>query len=145
MKILTEFNPSLDEMEFLEKKLFQFNCHEIKNYSYENFMLKSVDGSNAIIAGIHGQIGGNWLYIASLWVNEEYRSQGTGKKLLMMAENIAVKKNCFGAYLYTYRFQNPEFYKKLGYHVFGTLENFGDNNSKMYMKKILKSQIKGEE
>ncbi len=50
------------------------------------------------------------------------------------------QKKCYGIYLYTYSFQNPGFYEKFGYHVFGTLENFCNNHSKIYMKKILKSQ-----
>lgn len=137
MKLITEFNPPINEIDFLEKKLLQHNCLEIKNYSYEHFIIKLVDDANSIIAGIHGQIGGDWLYIASLWIDERFRLQGLGKKLLAKAEKIAVKEKCFGVYLYTYSFQSPEFYKKYGYHIFGTLENFCHDNSKLYMKKKL--------
>lgn len=142
MKIITEFNPPLNKIEFLEEKLFQHNSREIDNYSYENFILKTLDSSDSIIAGIHCQIGGDWLYIASLWIDERYRLQGLGKKLLIQAEEIAIQKKCFGVYLYTYSFQNPGFYKKFGYHIFGTLENFCDDNSKLYMKKILLYETK---
>jgi ribosomal protein S18 acetylase RimI-like enzyme len=137
MKIFTEFSPPLNEIEFLEKKLFQHNCLEIENYAYEQFIIKSVNDSNSIIAGIHCQIGGGWLYIASLWVDEKYRQQGLGKKLLGQAEEIAIQNKCTGIYLYTYSFQSPAFYENLGYHIFGTLENFCNRNAKLYMKKIL--------
>lgn len=137
MKIITEFSPPLNEIEFLEKKLCQHNCKKIENYSYEQFILKAVDDFNSIFAGIHCQIGGNWLYIESLWIDKKYRSQGLGKELLSRAEKIAIEKKCFGVYLYTYSFQNPGFYQKFGYNVFGTLENFCNENSKLYMKKIL--------
>lgn len=93
MKIIAEFSPSFNEIEFLEKKLFQHNCKRIENYSYEQFIIKAVDGSNSIVAGIHCQIGGNWLYIESLWIEKEYRSQGLGKELLSRAEKIALKKS----------------------------------------------------
>ncbi len=137
METITEFNPSSIETDFLEKKLFQHNCNEIKNYNYEDFIIKSVNEQNAIIAGMHGQIGGDWLYIASLWINKKFRKQGLGKRLLDQAESIAIQKKCYGIYLFTYSFQSPDFYKKFGYHVFGTLENFCKNSSKIYMKKIL--------
>ncbi len=137
MKIYTEFNPSKNEIEFLEKKLFQYNYGKIENYSYEQFILKAVDDSDSIIAGIHCKIGSNWLYIESLWVDKRHRSEGLGKELLTQAENIASAKKCFGVYLYTYSFQNPGFYQKFGYSVFGSLENFCNENSKLYMKKIL--------
>lgn len=138
MKTLTEFNPDQNETKFLEKKLFQHNCREVAGYSHEQFIIKSIDESNSIIAGIHGQIGGDWLYIASLWIDEKHRLQGLGKELLSQAETIASQKNCFGVYLYTYSFQTPGFYEKFGYRVFGRLENFCSNGSKLYMKKILK-------
>ncbi len=66
MKIYTELNPSKNEIEFLEKKLFQYNYEKIDNYSYEQFILKAVDDSDSIVAGIHCKIGANWLYIESL-------------------------------------------------------------------------------
>ncbi len=137
MKILTEFNPAANEIKFLEQKLFQYNRQKVDGYKYENFILKSVDSSNSVIAGIHCQIGGGWLYIASLWINKKHRKQGMGKKLLAQAQEIAIQKKCIGIYLYTYSFQNPQFYEKLGFQVFGKLENFCGSNSKLYMKKAL--------
>ena len=58
MKIILESNPSIEEIEFLEQKLLQFNCSKIDKYSYENFIIKAIDNSNSTTAGIHGQIGG---------------------------------------------------------------------------------------
>lgn len=138
MKFITDLNPSEEEMTFLEDKLFEYNGTKIDGYAYENIIIKSVDDDNTLIAGIHCQIGGNWLYIASLWVEETYRGQGIGKQLLIQAESLAAQKKCQGMYLYTYSFQNPEFYKKLGYTVFGTLENYCKNHAKYYMKKNFK-------
>jgi len=137
MKNIFDYNPSREEINFLEQKLLQFNCSKVDKYSYENFIIKTIDNSNSTIAGIHGQVGGGWLYIASLWVNEFHRKQGIGKKLLFLAEERGIKKHCCGAYLYTYSFQSPKFYEKLGYEVFGTLEGFCVNQSKLFMKKNL--------
>jgi ribosomal protein S18 acetylase RimI-like enzyme len=140
MKILTEHNPAEHEIEFLENKLFQYNRRRIDGYEYNDIIFKVVDDANTIIAGIHGQIGGGWLYIASLWVDKKNRNQGIGRKLLIQAQEYAVQKKCVGIYLYTYSFQNPEFYEKIGFHVFGELENFCGYNSKLYMKKQLPQQ-----
>jgi ribosomal protein S18 acetylase RimI-like enzyme len=137
MKMLTDFNPPEDEIDYFEKKLYQYNLDKIDGYSYENFILKYVDDTDSVIAGSHCQIGGGWLYIASLWVDEKHRNKGIGKKLVAQAQEIAIQKKCVGIYLYTYNFQSPIFYKKLGFRVFGELENFCDGNSKLYMKKNL--------
>jgi len=137
MEIIFKSNPSLKETDYLEQKLLHFNCSKIDNYSYDNFIIKAIDNSNSLIAGIHGEIGGGWLYIASLWVDENHRGQGIGKKLLSLAEETAFKNNCSGAYLYTYSFQSPKFWENLGYKVFGTLEGFCGNRAKYFMKKSL--------
>jgi hypothetical protein len=34
-------------------------------------------------------------------------------------------------------FQAPEFYKKLGYHIFGKLENFPAEHSMIFLRKRL--------
>ncbi len=138
MNIVFEPNPSIEELEFLEQQLMAFNCSKIDGYAYEDFMIKYIDDSDTIIAGLHGQVGGRWLYIAGLWVGDTYRGRGLGKKLLISAEQIAVEKECTGVYLYTYSFQNPGFYERLGYRVFGTLDGFCDDHAKYFMKKRLK-------
>lgn len=135
MKFITDTHPSPREMQFLEKQLLHFNGSKVDGYAYENCLIKAVDGSDSIIAGIHGQMGGGWLYIASLWVDERHRGSGIGGRLLRLLEETAVKQGCHGAYLYTYSFQSPGFYKKFKYDVFGALEGFCDEHIKLFMKK----------
>lgn len=137
MKTLTEFHPSKTEIDFLESKLFQHNRRKLDNYTYQNFIIKSVDDSDSIVAGIHCQMAGDWIYITSLWIDKKLRLQGMGTKLLSQVEKIAVQNKCVGIYLYTYSFQSPLFYQKHGFHVFGSLEKFCGDHSRLYMKKIL--------
>jgi GNAT superfamily N-acetyltransferase len=137
MVIVFESKPSEKEIAFLEQQLFRFNCSKVDHYSYENFIFKAISGVDSIIAGIHGQIGSGWLYIASLWVDENHRGNGIGQKLLDVAEKAAVERSCHGAYLYTYSFQSPQFYQKFGYRIFGKLENFCGEHTKYFLKKNL--------
>ncbi|WDP91406.1 MAG: GNAT family N-acetyltransferase [Desulfobacter sp.] len=135
MKIITEFNPPSHETKALEEKLLRHNSRRIEGYGYEEVIIKVMDDCRALAAGIHCTIGGGWMYIASLWVHEKHRQRGTGTDLLKRAESIAQEKNCVGIYLYTYSFQNPGFYEKRGYRIFGSLEQFCHDHSKLYMKK----------
>lgn len=138
MEYLFETEPSEKEIDDLEQRLFSFNCSKVENYAYENFMIKAMSASGSIVAGIHAHIGGEWLYIVSLWVDEDYRSKGIGKSLLRLAEKTATEKNCHSVYLYTYSFQSPEFYHKLGYVTMGTLDKFfGDHKKYFMVKKLL--------
>jgi RimJ/RimL family protein N-acetyltransferase len=140
MEIVFESNPSVEETDFLERKLLDFNSSKIENYSYEDFIIKALDKHNPIIGAIHGQIGGGWLYIVSLWIDENHRGKGVGKKLLSLAEETALERNCVGVYCYTYSFQSQRFYEKLGYKVFGRLEKFCGNHAKIFMQKKLVRQ-----
>lgn len=137
MSIHAEFNPSAEDIDFLEEKLLEHNCGQVEDYAYEHFIIKSVDDDGAMVAGLHGELGGGWLYIGHLWIDTGHRGQGLGKKLLVQAEAIAVERQCVGIYLYTYSFQNPAFYEKQGYHVFGAIDPFFDDHAKLYMQKIL--------
>lgn len=137
MEIVFDNQPGEKEIAFLERQLLDFNCSTVQGYSYEHFIIKGVDSPDSIIAGIHGQIGGGWLCIASLWVGEDYRGKGIGKRLLFLAEKEASERNCRGAYLYTYSFQSPRFYEKQGYRIFGELEHFSGGHTKYFMKKRL--------
>ena len=136
MKIVKAPASGDDEAAFLEARLLEFNGAQVDGYAYENVIFKAVV-HDAAIAGIHGQIGGGWLYIVSLWVAADYRGQGLGRRLLRTVEKAALAKDCHGAYLYTYSFQSPRFYEGCGYRIFGQLENFCGQHAKYFMKKAL--------
>lgn len=72
--------------------------------------------------------------INSLWVDESLRGQGLGTRLMQLAEAEAIKRGCTHAYTDTFTWQAPEFYKKLGYEVYGELKDFPPGNSLIYVK-----------
>jgi ribosomal protein S18 acetylase RimI-like enzyme len=89
------------------------------------------------VSGYWSSLG--WLYINSLWVDEIHRGSGLGRRLMGLIESEAVRRGCKYAYLNTMSFQAPGFYKKLGYTVFGKLDDFPGENSLIFMRKTLVS------
>lgn len=79
----------------------------------------------------------NGMSIQSLWVDEPYRGQGLGQKLMEMAEAEGIKRGCTLAYTDTFTWQAPGFYEKLGYKLYGKLEDFPEGNSLSYYTKRL--------
>jgi GNAT superfamily N-acetyltransferase len=72
-----------------------------------------------------------------MWIKEELRGCGYGHKLLLAAEQEARQRGARNAYLDTFSFQAPDFYKKHGYQVFGVLKDFPDGHQRIYLTKQL--------
>lgn len=90
-----------------------------------------------LVGGLVGATYCQWLYVDVFWIHESYRGGGTGTSLLAAAEQEAARRGCQYAYLDTFSFQAPEFYKKLGYVVFGELPDFPAEHSRIFLKKVL--------
>jgi ribosomal protein S18 acetylase RimI-like enzyme len=90
-----------------------------------------------IVGGVIAVIHWDWLYIDLMWLKEEHRKCGYGSRLLSMVEAEARQRGARHAYLDTFSFQAPDFYKKHGYQVFGELRNFPPGHHRYYLTKEL--------
>ena len=95
------------------------------------------DESNRKIAGLTGETFGNWLCIQFLFVSEQLRGKGIGGKLLEAAEEEARKRGCKYAFVDTFSFQTPAFYRKHEYREVFTLENYPYTGKRHYNTKKL--------
>jgi ribosomal protein S18 acetylase RimI-like enzyme len=98
--------------------------------------LLETDGKE-VVGGVIGETHWDWLYINLMWIREDLRGRGYGKQLLELAEEEARKRGAKNAYLDTFSFQAPGFYKKFGYQVFGELQDFPEGHQRYYCKKEL--------
>ncbi len=80
----------------------------------------------------------NGMEIGTLWVDETKRGQGLGTKLMAMAEDEGKRRGATFAYTNTFTWQAPGFYEKLGYTLYGKLEDFPAGNELSYYRKDLK-------
>jgi GNAT superfamily N-acetyltransferase len=99
------------------------------------FFLKDENGE--VLGGLLGDIWAGWLHVGTLAVVESARGRGFGKELMKRAELYAVERGCTNAFLDTFSFQARRFYEKLGYRVFGTLENHPAGHQHYFMSKQL--------
>jgi GNAT superfamily N-acetyltransferase len=100
-----------------------------------NFFLRDEDGE--ILGGALGNTWGLWLYVSDVWVDPSLRGKGYATKLMTAIEQVAIQRGCLNSYLDTFSFQARPLYEKLGYEVFGTLENHPKGHSHYFLKKTL--------
>ena len=95
------------------------------------------DENNRKMAGLTGETFGNWLCIQYLFVAEHLRREGVGSKLLKAAEQEALRRGCRYAFVDTFSFQAPMFYKKHGYKEAFTLNDYPYTGKRHYYTKEL--------
>lgn len=130
------FNPTEKETQVLIDLLIQYNKQhfEVKEKKPFSIYAKSDD---LIIGGIHGEIFGDWMNIKYLAVDEAYRNQKIGSKLLTDAEKLAKEKHCKHIFISTYGFQGKDYYPKFGFKEVLVRENYPLTGTEHYLIKNL--------
>jgi GNAT superfamily N-acetyltransferase len=85
----------------------------------------AVNPAGDIVGGVVGRTHAvrDWLEVTILWVAERARGEGLGRELMARAEQEALRRGCRYARATTSNFQAPGFYERIGYRLYGTLEN----------------------
>ncbi len=97
------------------------------------------DDRGEVVGGLWGKTVYDWLFVDYLVVPASMRGRDLGAKLMASAEEIAVERGCVGSWLTTFTFQAQGFYEKLGYEVFGSLDNSPRENVRMFLRKRLRT------
>ena len=97
----------------------------------------TVRDNGEVIGGLVGWTFLGWMFIEMLWISDEHRGKGLGRRLVEKAESEARKRGVANVYLDTFDFQAPGFYQKLGYRDFGKLKDFPAGQSRHWMTKTL--------
>jgi GNAT superfamily N-acetyltransferase len=74
---------------------------------------------------------------ALIFVHPDACGRGIGTALREHAEERARERGCRGAHLDTFEYQALPFYQKLGYELFGTLDDFPPGYRQFYLRKRL--------
>jgi GNAT superfamily N-acetyltransferase len=141
--LLVENDPDPSDLDFLEDQINAYNVAVTGIVDWYPLAIFVRDEHGQIAAGVSGGMWGGYLEIKNVWVREDLRGQGLGRQLLQAAEQQARARGCTQVLLDTHDFQAPEFYKKLGYTVFGTFQGIGGRYNRYYFSKQLASEETG--
>lgn len=100
----------------------------------------NIQHEGKLIAGINANLYflQSILHIDHLFVNENFRGNKLGSKLLQKVETDAKERKITLGHLDTFDFQALDFYLKHGYEIFGILDDCPKGHKRYYLKKVLK-------
>ena len=126
----------------IARALTRFNLDHLPPNSSDNMSSLGLvidDPKLGSVGGVYGKLLlGNCLSIDVLWVYEKFRNLGYASKLMHAIEDAAIKLGSHLAMVDTFDFQALGFYQKLGYEVFGILDDCPCvGNKRYFLKKSL--------
>lgn len=137
-RIELAMNPGDAERSAIAKPLRAYNVAQAGDAKAETFALLVRDEhTNDILGGLRGEIFYQWMFIELLAIPEQCRGQGTGSRLMGMAEQLAREKGCVGMWLDTFDFQAPGFYQKLGFSELAHFDDFPPGHKRFFFQKRL--------
>jgi ribosomal protein S18 acetylase RimI-like enzyme len=137
MRIEIETSPSEQTLAAVRAGMRRYTESRVPWDEYSDLTLIARGDDGEVIAAALGETGRGWLNVSVVWVDERARGQRLGTQLVNAMEAEAIRRGCHSAYLDTFSYQARPFYEKLGYEVFGTLENYPPGHQRFYMRKRL--------
>ncbi len=129
---------SSKQIEQLADHLESYDNHFIPPSRSGRVSIGISDESGYLIAGLDATMTAfHILYVSTVFVHEQYRRQGFGRRLM---EEIEVRAKALGAHtirLDTFGWQGPAFYAALGYQEVGHYHHLKDNYSEHFFVKYI--------
>ena len=137
LRVIFDSSEAGPAMERVKASLIAYNfaATGVSAYYPVNYYLRS--SRDELMGGLTGMIWGGWLHVSFLWVARPLRQNGWARRLMREAERYAIARGAHDAHLETFSFQARPLYEKLGYELFGQLDDFPPGHTKYYLRKKL--------
>jgi GNAT superfamily N-acetyltransferase len=135
-------SPDDPTLETISRLLSEFNersSGRANDYCPLTIVLSDPD-TQETVGGLVGWTSFSYLYVNLLYLPDTLRSAGLGSQMMALAEEEAARRGCHGAWLDTFSFQARGFYERLGYTLFGGIEDYPPGHSRYFLKKALRPQ-----
>src|SRR5260221_1806662 len=139
LRLNFEDGPGWEDREFIDNSLGEYNAPFLRDPSYAYLGIFVRNEAGVIQAGLIGNAYAGWLFVNLLWVHADLRRSGIGRGLLAEAERHGRDLGCHSAWLDTFSFQAPDFYRRLGYREFARLD-YPPDHQRLFLKKRLEPE-----
>ena len=143
MTITYQSNLSSRNREYLEHSLEAYNFSKNPYMNPKIYDQMDAFGFYAydhdqVVGGAYGSLDdGYWCHLKLLFVEAEYRGQDIATRLIEQVEQFAKTHHCVGVRTETWSFQARGFYEKLGFELYGQLDNHPPTAIEYLLKKVL--------
>ncbi|WP_353095165.1 GNAT family N-acetyltransferase [Tissierella praeacuta] len=126
---------SEEKANYIHRRLQEYNSRYITDSEDLSYCIENENGE--CIAGIVASRDMDCITVDYLFVDDAYRKNGYGSKLLTYLEEQAIRLDVKRIILNTFGFQAPAFYEKQGYQLFGKIEPCFNDYGQYFFKKEL--------
>ena len=126
---------SEEKSNYIHRRLQEYNSRYITDCEDLSYCIENENGE--CIAGIVASGDMDCITVDYLFVDDAYRKNGYGSKLLTYFETQAICLNAKRIILNTFEFQASAFYEKNGYQLFGKIEPCFSNYGQYFFEKEL--------
>ncbi len=103
--------------EFINKAFTDYAISRAVELNFDEYCIVAENDDGQVIGAITGRAYYNEVHIGDLIIDENYRGNDIGTKLVRAVEDAYRGKGFTKITLTTFGFQAPDFYKKLGYSL----------------------------
>ena len=122
----------------LDAGLDAFNLQAVGVGDQRKITVRIDDEDGELVGGLRGWTWGTCAGISMLWVREDARRDGSGRRLLAAAEQVARERGCVQVVVSSFTFQAPGFYERCGYEETGRTEGLPlDGHADVHLRKRL--------
>jgi ribosomal protein S18 acetylase RimI-like enzyme len=130
--------PTPEERNRIIDPLIAFNEALVGPRDSKEFVFSVHSKTGEFVGGLLGFTHWNHFFVSAVLVDRRFRREGIGRELLRRAEALALEQGCDVIYLDTFDYQAPGFYEKLGFKVFGKLEDYPPGHQRFYLMKRIR-------
>jgi len=137
IRLIEKDDPSREEVERLARGISEDAGAAVGDPGFHPVAIFAEDEEGTLVGGVSGSVNWTWLSVKLLWVREQDRGRGLGRRLMVAIEDLGRARGCSHAHVDTLGFQAPGLYRRLGYEPFAELPDYAPGHARIYFRKPL--------